>query len=701
MANDNSALCDERGWRRSLPKTIQIPGASAGIDLMRLGIGQGGTPRLLLAGTLLAFHALALAWGGLQHSPTMDELGHLPAGLSHWMLGRGDLYRVNPPLVRMVAALPVLACEPQIDWKHYSTNSNSRSEFDVGRDFIAANSTHFRRYYSLARWACIPFSLIGALTCWAWSSKLYGPTAGFVALILWCVCPNVLGYGQLITPDVGAAALGITAAYAFWRWLNTPTWSTTVTAGVAMGLAELTKSTWVVLFVLWPALTVFWHCSAPKMMRLRLRACKLAVTLLIALYVLNLVYAFEGSFSLLGDYQFSSRAFRGPPVSTNEYVTTGNRFHGTILAQIPIPLPRNYLQGIDLQRKDFEDGGWSYLRGRSQKQGWYYYYLYALLIKVPLGTWVIGALAFVVSVIPGRWLGNANIPDRRRDSCKSKRPVHSSEARCRWRDEAILLAPAISILLLVSSQTGFNRHFRYVLPILPFVFVWVSKVGRLLEPAKVHFSQSGSTVISARRRQSLARRAMAAIAAASLVWLTSSSLYVYPHSLSYFNELVGGPTRGHLYLGSSSVDWGQDMWYLQSWYDEHQLARPLHLAMFVTDIDPHVVGIDCQVAPSGPVMNRVGTPMTANWPWRSSPDSTAPYSSDLNREQQTTRLGPFPGWFVVSANILHRPEGDYEYFQEFEPVDRIGYSTHVYHITPADANRVRRRLGLPALDELR
>jgi hypothetical protein len=51
------------------------------------------------------------------------------------------------------------------------------------------------------------------------------------------------------------------------------------------------------------------------------------------------------------------------------------------------------------------------------------------------------------------------------------------------------------------------------------------------------------------------------------------------------------------------------------------------------------------------------------------------------------------------VNQIHRVAGDYEYFLEFEPVDWIGYSMMVFHITTDDANRVRRKLGLPELLE--
>ncbi|MBC7078028.1 MAG: phospholipid carrier-dependent glycosyltransferase, partial [Synergistales bacterium] len=128
------------------------------------------------------------------------------------------------------------------------------------------------------------------------------------------------------TPDAGAAAMGVTAGYAFWRWLRQPGWSEAFMAGVALGLAELTKSTWVVLFVLWPAIWLVWffskkdasnqnhksELSEPKMLiSRRWQVWQLVAILLLGLYVLNLGFGFEGTFQRLGDYRFVSLAVGG------------------------------------------------------------------------------------------------------------------------------------------------------------------------------------------------------------------------------------------------------------------------------------------------------------------------------------------------------------------------------------------------------
>src|SRR5205814_2016262 len=145
----------------------------------------------------------------------------------------------------------------------------------------------------------------------------------------------------------------------------------------------------------------------------------------------------------------------------------------------------------------------SYLRGHFSSRGWWYFYLYALAIKVPLGTWLLIGFASSISF----W----------KSAISSQL---SSQSAIAAPDEAMVLAPAIIILTFVSLQTGFSEHMRYVLPVLPFVFVWISRIVPLL-----------------RLQHALFRW----LATAALIWSIASSLLVFPHSLSYFNELAGGP----------------------------------------------------------------------------------------------------------------------------------------------------------------
>ena len=622
------------------------------MGLSCLGQRRAARARKVLAvrvglATLLLVHASLLAWSAARHSPVRGEESFLPAGLSHVCLGRFDLYRVNPPLVRMVAALPVALSSPITDWSRYSAEPLRRSELVVAMDFLDANGSRSFWFFRLGRWACIPLSLLGGLVCFRWAADLYGTASGMFALALWCFSPYVLGHASLMTADAHATAIGLAACYLFWRWLKDPCWYRATIAGIVLGLAELAKFTFLLFYLLWPVLWVARRRPENPLGRggrgwLR-EFGMLTGTLTLGVFVINTGYGFEGSLQALGSYQFKSSALNGRGPAAPSSRAPGNRFSGTWLASMPVAVPRNFLQGIDEQRWDFERKQRSYLRGSWQMGGWWYYYLYALAIKVPLGTWLLLLLAMVVSAGGAGYSG------------------------C-WRDETALLLPLTAILVFVSSQTGFSHHSRYVLPTLPFAFIWTSKVARALE---------------------LHHRTVACMAATALCWSVVSSLWVYPHSLSYFNELVGGPRRGHAHLLNSNIGWGQDLFYLRDWLRDHPEARPLHLASFGW-VDPRLAGIEFTIPPVGPAFREC--------------------SPRLPHEL----LGPLPGWYAIEVNHLHGTDRqtadgrggwcvlesgdyDYSYFRCFRPVAMAGYSIYIYHITLDGANRVRRELGLPEL----
>ncbi|MEZ6051670.1 MAG: hypothetical protein R3C02_09820 [Planctomycetaceae bacterium] len=127
---------------------------------------------------LLTLHGFLLGWAAYRHSPTFDEVTYLPAGISHWELGRFDLASVSPPLVRLVAAIPVTMTNAKTEWWSYDTSPSPAAAHAVGRDFAMVNGERTFWLFTIARWACIPFSLIGGYVCWAWGRDLYGVPSG-------------------------------------------------------------------------------------------------------------------------------------------------------------------------------------------------------------------------------------------------------------------------------------------------------------------------------------------------------------------------------------------------------------------------------------------------------------------------------------------------------------------------------------------
>jgi dolichyl-phosphate-mannose-protein mannosyltransferase len=410
---------------------------------------------------LLSIHAGLLAYAAPRHSPTMLEPPSLVAGLSHWEFGRFELFRVNPPLVRMVAALPVRIAGYNEDWSMFHDSPGARPEFQIGADFIKANGERSIWLFTIARWACLPFSLMGGLFCFFWSRELWHSNlAGLISLFLWTFEPNILAHGELITSDCGAASIGLGACYLFWRWLRSPLWSRAAYAGLFLGLAELTKTSWLILFILWPMLGLFWLLTDSRNrsrkwlsggIRSSTSILQCLFILAFGLYVLNLGYGFDGSLTKLKEFTFISKTLTGLPKAGEP----GNRLFDSWLGELPIPVPRQYLRGIDLQKKDLEDyHQLSYLRGEWKQGGWWYYYLYGLAVKTPHGTQLL---------ILGAFLTVVALRSRKRPTLLTC-DVHP-------RDLFVLLAPALTILILVSSQLEFNQHLRYILPAFGFLFV--------------------------------------------------------------------------------------------------------------------------------------------------------------------------------------------------------------------------------------
>jgi 4-amino-4-deoxy-L-arabinose transferase-like glycosyltransferase len=585
---------------------------------------------------LLTLHAGMLAWSATRHSPTLNEPAHLAAGIFHWQFGKFDLYRVNPPLVRLLAALPALALGVETDWSEFSDAAGVRPDFEVGREFVSANGERTLWLVVYARWSCIAFSLLGAVVCFLWARDAYGNAAGMLAATLWCFSPEVLGHGQLITPDVAAAALGAAAMYAYWRWLLAPGWRRTVVAGVVLGVALLTKT---MLIILLPLGLAFWlmaerrRCRDGRRWPLG-RLAMLGAQWALAIYVLNLGYFFDRPWTRLGEFPFVSTSLAGDRV---EGQAAGNRFAGTWLGRAPVPLPYSYVLGIDVQKQDFEDFGRpSYLRGRFQDRGWWYYYLYATLVKVPVGLWALMLITARMR-LPAR--GGQRVAE---ETSRSATDTHCDAAANGWITEWVLLGTPAAILALISSQTGFSHHFRYALPALPMLLVWTSQIAETI-------------------RRSKSPAALPALCATAMA-LTSSA-FVYPHSLSYFNELAGGPRRGHDHLINSNIDWGQDLWALKRWLAAHGPDRPLRMA-YDGYFDAAALGVEFALPPQ---RSRVEGDEIVLEP--------ALYAVSVN----FLRGYPF-GLSTGEGGMGYAEAHDFSYFRQLKPTRLVGYSIYLYDV---------------------
>ena len=552
---------------------------------------------------LLAGH-LALVVGNIWvHSDTLYESMHLASGIVAWRTGRLDAYRVNPPLVRMLAALPATLAYSEAELPLVDDPRALRSEFGLGVQILKRLRRDLDILLIWGRLACLPFALVGAVACWRWARAMAGEAAGLVALALWCLSPGVLSYGALTLTDGPAAACTVLAGWAYYTWLVHGEAHRAFCAGLALGTACLAKFTCLILVPLF-GLAWLWHAwqqrRAMHAPATRPSWRQLLLLYGVALLLVNTAYGFEGTFRPLGRYAFVSLRLGAPRLDT-KVVTTGNRFAGTPLGWIPVPLPALYVDGIDLQWRDCDSPSRCFLAGRWLPNGVWYCYLYGLAASAPLGHWAAGLLAGVCAL----W---------------------------RWREQlgaARLTAPAmaLAILALVSCEPAMCEHLRYVLPAAGPAFVWVAST--LCRP--------GSHL-----------RLRCWGAGACLLASAASVLWHYPHTLWYYNELVGGPLGGIRLLGQANS--GHDRRFLERWLAAHPEARPFYTDM-LTDLLPREAWAEG--------VERI-------------PEGSLP-----------------PGWYGVRfmAHFLEPPL--YPQLQRARLVGRAGYSIGIYYLSPAEGRRPR------------
>lgn len=583
---------------------------------------------------LLAANAGLIFYSIHQHSVTIDEAGHIGSGVMHWQTGTYNAYRVNPPPPRMLATLPLMVSDVELppDAAAQAREPKDRVEWQLGRTFAERNRERYPNLVHRARYIGILWSLLGGWVLFVWCRDLYGHKGACLALAVWCFEPNLMAHAELATPDFPSAVAALLAAYCLWLYLRQPSWSAASLAGLSLGFALVTKFTLLVFLPVWLFLVV--AVRFPNVLRPRatVRLGHGGFALLLVVLAINVAYEFHDTGKSLGRIPFVSQSLRGEPMAPPIYpelAMAGNRFAGTWAEDLIVPVPADYLRGIDVQKRDMEEmykHRGCYLAGEWQEYGWWYYYLYALGVKVPLGFLALMVAGLLAALRHG--------------------------ATASWRDELVIALPTIAIFGIVSSRTDFTHHSRYVLAALPFLVLGIGKFGCFLD-----------------RKHCLSGFLVSAL----VVWGIFSVARVYPHSLSYFNEIAGGPENGSAHLIGSNIDWGQDLPALKLWLDEHPEARPMHAACF-TIIDPTIYGLEKMPLP--PVGLALAPPALR---------------------------GPRPGYYAISVNALRGaaiggPRYALTYFQRFEPIARAGYSINIYYISPEEAERVRRDLGLPPLE---
>jgi hypothetical protein len=194
----------------------------------------------------------------------------------------------------------------------------------------------------------------------------------------------------------------------------------------------------------------------------------------------------------------------------------------------------------------------------------------------------------------------------------------------------------IIAFFFVAVCSGLNIGLRHILPIYPFLFVWLGGVASTIWERSSRIGRWGVLLFAS--------------------WLVFSSVRTYPDYVAFFNELAGGPANGHKFLVDSNLDWGQELKGLKRWIDDNRMGK-INFAYFGT-MDPSYYGI-----------NAVPAAGSITLFWRGGKDNspTSPYIAISQ---------------TYLAGLYLAKKDTYAMFRGRTPVASIGHSILIYRTDP-------------------
>ena len=508
----------------------------------------------VVAAAVAVYVALAVSAMRTQ-SATFDEGSHLPAGYTYLKLGDHRLNPEHPPLVKVLAAAPLLFLD--VSLKPDDEAWAARRQWEFGKRFLYRWNDADRMLF----WGRLPVVGLGALlavSVFFWGRSRYGWPAAVLALFLCVLNPDVLAHGQLVTTDVGIALFLFLSVIAFDAAAREVSPRRVTLAGLAAGAAFATKFSAVLLLPILGSLALV-AALAPGPMTLALprqlprevkgRAARLSAmaAVLLAMGVLSLAivwasYGFRSALSPDPEVEGAFEWERVEPDGAIEKPLAG-------LVRSSGVLPEAYVFGFLRFFKHSEPRP-AFLLGQVSNNGWWYFFPVTFLLKTPVPLLLLLAIALVA---------------RRRN-------VSS------WRDELVLWLPVV-IYFGVAVVRALNIGHRHLLPIYPFLFVAAGRAASWAFPATL-----------------AASRVRASILSVLCGWQAVSTALIHPHYLAFVNELGGGPSQGYRLFADSSLDWGQDLKNLKAYLDAHGIAA-VKLSYFGT-ADPAYYAIPGELLPS-------------------------------------------------------------------------------------------------------
>lgn len=611
---------------------------------------------------LLAVMFLIMISSVWNDSATTDELAHIPAGYSY--VTQLD-YRLNPehpPLLKDLAGLSArIFANPYFSTNTPSWRDDINGQWTQGNEFLYESGNNADR---IIFWARLPLMLLavlfGAALFW-WTKKHFGGSVAILTLTLFAFSPTVLAHSRYVTTDLGAAFGFFIGIIGFLAFLEQPSRRNVIIAGLLFGIAQLLKFSLLLLIPLYGILLFAWVLVQPKLhvhergwlfTRLFIKTAALGLIGLALIWIVYIPHVWGYP---------QERQFRDA-----EFILTS--FPLRPLAEIDLALIRNpftrplgqYGLGALMVIQRAGGGNDNFFLGTVSAEGSLLYFplLYLLKEQLPLHILTIIALGFAVLKLyrrfkPGRAelsFGDPSVPSR--DGASRQLGSIHLWINKNFAEFSVLVF--IGLYWFTSVTSPLNIGVRHILPTLPFIFLLVSRqIVGWIHIRGVPAPETWRDVFRNFYKIYLTAIPKYLLVTFLFFWMITNAVGVYPHFLSYYNELAGGTANGYRIAVDSNYDWGQDLKRLQNFAEENKIEK-----------------ISVDYFGGGGPRYYLGDRFE---PWRSS-------------------YGPARGWFAISATFrengfgapapgfLRKPEDSYEWLRRYEPVARAGHSIFIYQL---------------------
>jgi hypothetical protein len=498
-------------------------------------------------------------WASRTDSAIDDELAHIPAGYGY--VSQLD-YRLNPehpPLVKALAMLPVLLLNPTYPTSNPAWTTELNGQWDMGTAFLYQSGNDANAIIQTARILPILLTILIIILIYLLARRLLGPWWALTPAFLFALDPTIIAHGHYVTTDLGATFGVILSTFFFLKFAEAPTTKNLWWAGLAFGVAQITKFSLPLVTVLFIFLAlVLWARDIGVKRRFSWQGLRWLwkVILIIVIGYVFIVYPVYFLFTV--HYPIDRQVADTTTILTS-FATgptpAGQLCHGMrCLADADIWMAKNpvtrpyaqYLLGLLMALQRSDGGNTIYFLGHVVNSGGWIYFPALFLLKEPIPTLIIIFLAFILAFC---WFIKKLL--------KNRTFQNNARGLIEYLQTHFMQFSMGSFIVLYwgySMHSPLNIGIRHVLPTFPFIYIlsagiwkrWILNI-KFLSAALLKYI----------------------LLIALPAWLTIETLFAAPYFLSYFNEFGGGVWGGYHYVTDSNYDWGQDLLRLQSFVNAH------------------------------------------------------------------------------------------------------------------------------------